>query len=207
MSNAVASTGITVKRAPIANILTSSVANPSIITTATPHGLVSTDPITIVGHVGSTPAINGARVATVIDATHFSIPVNVTVAGAGGSFSRDAFTTVGEVTNVDPGGISRNKIETSTHNDGSESHTLGIIRQDDPTFTINYVGSDATHAILIADIAGNVKARWQIAYPSGTTRTGDARVQRFKFLPAPVDGVQGADLALTWAGPVTEFAA
>jgi hypothetical protein len=33
-----------------------------------------------------------------------------------------------------------------------------------------------------------------------------ARVQRFKFLGAPVDGVQGAELAITWAGAVTEAA-
>lgn len=118
--------------------------------------------------------------------------------------SPTVFTVIGEVTNVDPGGISRNKIETSTHNDGSESHVLGITRQDDPTFTINYVGGDATHASLLADVAGNVKNQWQIRYPSGVKRTGPARVSRFKFLGAPVDGVQGAELALTWSAAVTE---
>lgn len=120
--------------------------------------------------------------------------------------SPTAFVTVGELTNVDPGGMSRNKIETSTHNEGTESHVLGILRQADPTFHINYVGSDQTHVDVIADIAGNVKNAWQFLYPSGVSRTGMAYVQNFKFDPAPVDGVQGATLGLVWSGPVTEDA-
>jgi hypothetical protein len=39
------------------------------------------------------------------------------------------FTTVAELTSVTPPGKSRNKIETTTHNDGSESFVLGIMRQ------------------------------------------------------------------------------
>lgn len=115
-----------------------------------------------------------------------------------------AFVTVGEITEIDPGSISRNKIETSTHNDGSESHLLGILRQADPTFKINYVASDATHILLLSDLANNVKNAWQILFPSLKTRTGFAYVQMFKFDVAPVDGKQGASLAITWAGVVTE---
>jgi len=112
--------------------------------------------------------------------------------------------TVGELTELDPGGMSRNKIETSTHNDGSESHVLGILRQADPTLKINYVAADATHILILSDIANNVKNAWQILFLSGKTRTGFAYVQQFKFDPAPVDAKQGATLAITWAGVVTE---
>lgn len=115
-----------------------------------------------------------------------------------------SFVTVGEITSVNPQGKSRNKIETSTHNDGSESHILGILRQPDPTFHINYVGSDTTHQAIIADIDGNIPNTWRIEFPSGVKRTGNARVQQFLFDDAPVDGVQGASVALTWAGPVTD---
>lgn len=114
------------------------------------------------------------------------------------------YVTIGEITEIDPGGMSRNKIETSTHNDGSESHVLGILRQQDPTFKINYVSTDATHVSILADIAANTKNSWQILFPSGKTRAGYAYVQMFKFDPAPVDGKQGASLAITWAGAVTE---
>jgi hypothetical protein len=115
-----------------------------------------------------------------------------------------AFVTVAEITEIDPGGMSRNKIETSTHNDGSESHVLGILRQSDPSLKINYVAAEATHIAILADIANNVKNAWRIQFPSGKTRTGDAYVQAFKFDPAPVDGKQGASLTLTWAGAVVE---
>jgi hypothetical protein len=118
--------------------------------------------------------------------------------------SPTAFTTIGEITEIDPGGMSRNKIETSTHNDGSESHVLGILRQSDPTFKINYVAGDATHIAILADIVNNTKNQWQILFPSGKVRTGQAYVQQFKFDNAPVDGKQGATLAITWAGVVTE---
>lgn len=114
------------------------------------------------------------------------------------------FTTVGEITEVDPGGMSRNKIETSTHNEGTESHVLGILRQADPSMKINYVESNATHIDIVADIVDNVKNRWKFLFKSGKTREGDAYVQQFKFDAAPVDGKQGAALTLVWAGPVDE---
>jgi len=120
--------------------------------------------------------------------------------------SPTVFTTVGEITNVGPGGMSRNKIETSSHNEGTESHVLGILRKSDPTFRINYVGSDATHVAVLADLAGNTKNQWQIAFPSGVKRTGPARVQAFMYAEATVDGLQSADVTLTWAGVVVEEA-
>jgi hypothetical protein len=115
-----------------------------------------------------------------------------------------AFVTIGEITELDPGGMSRNKIETSTHNDGSESHVLGLLRQSDPSFKINYVAGDATHVLILSDIANNVKNAWQILFPSGKSRTGFGYVQMFKFDVAPVDGKQGAAIAITWASTVTE---
>lgn len=61
-------------------------ANPSVITTATPHGLSSGMTVVISGS-NSTPSINGSRVVTVISATTFSVAVNVTVAGTAGSIA------------------------------------------------------------------------------------------------------------------------
>jgi hypothetical protein len=211
MSNAVTSTGILVKRGPIPPLgsvaITSNSINAvaTVVTTTAPHGLASGDEVTIAGNSGSTPAINGARTVTVIDSTHFSIPVVTTVGGTGGT-AQPVFQTVGELTEVTPGGMNRNKIDTTTHNDGSESHVLGILRQTDPGMKINYVGSDFTHIAIIADIQNNVKNNWKILFPSGVSRTGQAYVQQFAYDSAPVDGKQGATLTLTWAGVVTEDA-
>jgi len=66
-------------------IVSSSVASPSVITTATPHGLTTGDKVLIAGHAGSTPSINAEHVATVVTTTTFTIPVNVTVGGTGGT--------------------------------------------------------------------------------------------------------------------------
>lgn len=67
-------------------ITSNTAANPSVVTTPVPHGLTSGDIILISGVSTSSPTINGERVVTVISTTTFSVPVNVTVSGTGGSF-------------------------------------------------------------------------------------------------------------------------
>lgn len=115
-----------------------------------------------------------------------------------------AYVTIAEITDVDPGGMSRNKIPTSTHNDGSESNVLGILRQADPGFKVNYIAADGTHITLVSDIVNNVKNYWRFLFPSSKVRYGPAYIQMFKFDPCPVDAKQGASLAITWAGIVSE---
>lgn len=67
-------------------IATSSVASPSVITTTAPHGLSGgTAYVTISGHSGSTPAIDGDWLATITGASTFTIPVEVSSGGTGGS--------------------------------------------------------------------------------------------------------------------------
>lgn len=209
MSQAVSTTGILVRRKALATppasvaVASSSVANPTVITTSAPHLLNTGDTTTIAGHTGSTPTVNGLRTVTVLTPTTFTIPVNVTVGGTGGT-SVAEYQVIAEITNVSPGGKARNKIETSNHNEGRESHVLGILRQKDPGLNINLIGGDASHAAINGDIDNNLKNSWQFAFPSGITRTGDARVQAFDLDDAPVDGKQGAKVTLAWAGPVTE---
>ena len=66
-------------------ITSSSVANPTVIT-ATAHGLATGNKIIIRDHSGSTPSINGTiYTVTVTGANTFTIPVNVTVGGTGGT--------------------------------------------------------------------------------------------------------------------------
>lgn len=67
-------------------IVGNTVANPTVVTTLTPHGLTTGAAITIAGNTGSSPVINGAQTATVISPTSFSVAVNNTVAGTGGTW-------------------------------------------------------------------------------------------------------------------------
>lgn len=77
-------------------ITSSSVANPSVITTGAAHGYETGDVVTIAGHSGSTPDINGSHTVTVIDPTSFSIPVNVTTGGTGGTVIRTSGRAVAD---------------------------------------------------------------------------------------------------------------
>jgi hypothetical protein len=77
-------------------ITSNSIANPSVVTTPVPHGLVTGQVVLVSGVATSSPTINGQQTVTVIDPTHFSVPVNVTIAGTGGSFV-DASTPNGGV--------------------------------------------------------------------------------------------------------------
>jgi hypothetical protein len=68
-----------------AQIESSSVANPTVITTAEPHGFTDGQVVIIGAHAGSTPSLNGTHVATVTGPSTFTVPVNVTVGGTGGT--------------------------------------------------------------------------------------------------------------------------
>ena len=114
-----------------------------------------------------------------------------------------AFATIAELVGVTPPSRSRNKIETSTHNDGTESNVLGIIRQGDMPFRINWLpGTEATHDILDSDFNNNTKAMWRVLFPSGTTITAQGRVSNFSPVDAPPDAAQQAEITIVWASPL-----
>lgn len=204
MSEAVAATGIIVARgaaaAPV-TITAISAANPAVVTTSAPHGLATGDR-TVLSGANAVPDVNKVWNATNLTAATFSIPITVTGAGSAGSSAKLSFTDIGEITSVTPPGFSRNKLESTTHNDGAESYVLGILRQRDVAFRINYVADNPTHEDIVADIMNNVKNYWMVLFPSGVEFIGPARIQRFEFADAPTDAIQQADCALTWAGPI-----
>jgi hypothetical protein len=67
-------------------ITSNSIANPTVVTTTVAHGLTTGHVILISGVATSDPTINGEQTVTVISTTTFSVPVNVTTGGTGGSF-------------------------------------------------------------------------------------------------------------------------
>jgi predicted transcriptional regulator len=78
---------------PSVAITSTSIANPSNVLSAA-HSFVTGDTVTIAGHTGSTPAVDGERVATVVNGTNFTIPINVTGGGTGGT-ARLSATSLG----------------------------------------------------------------------------------------------------------------
>ncbi len=67
-------------------ITSNSIANPTVVTTPVPHGLTTGQVILIAGVATSSPTINGQQTVTVTGTTTFTVPVNVTIAGTGGTF-------------------------------------------------------------------------------------------------------------------------
>lgn len=107
---------------PITNI---SIANPTVVTTSVPHGLVSGDKVVIAGS-NSTPSINGQQTATVLTATTFTVPVNVTVAGNTGTLVR---------ANSDNGGAAYLEVSALTLGGGTNWAPLVLHSVDNVTFT------------------------------------------------------------------------
>ncbi len=75
---------------PITSI---SIANPTVVTTLTAHGLTTGNQITLY-QTNSTPTVNGIHTVTVVSPTTFSIPVNVTGAGSAGYLVPTAAPTI-----------------------------------------------------------------------------------------------------------------
>lgn len=73
-------------RAVAIPITSASVANPTVITTPVPHGLVSGDKVVISGMTGETPTVSGEYTVTVTGTMTFTVPLNVTIGGTGGQF-------------------------------------------------------------------------------------------------------------------------
>lgn len=68
--------------------------NPAVITTAVPHGLTTGNYVRIDGS-NSSPSVNGAlQSVTVVSATQFSLPYNVTSAGTAGTVTGEDFSEI-----------------------------------------------------------------------------------------------------------------
>lgn len=141
-----------------ATIVSSSVANPSVITTTAPHLFLSGDAVTITGHAGATPALNASTyIVTYLSPTTFSIPVNVTVGGTGGTARRVSSR----------GG--RLYLQTTTKQ--GTSPTLDIVVEDSYD-GITYVTIDTVPQIsdvgtVMRTIAGNIREYAKISWTLG----------------------------------------
>lgn len=69
-------------------IVANTLANPTVVQTAAPHNLKTGDTIFFTASTTSNPLLTATpqQVVTVIDATHFSVPVNCTTAGTAGAY-------------------------------------------------------------------------------------------------------------------------
>ena len=69
------------------SITSNTLANPTVVTTPVAHGLVTGQSILIAGNITSVPSINGVQVVTVASPTTFTVPVNCSTGGTGGTWT------------------------------------------------------------------------------------------------------------------------
>jgi LmbE family N-acetylglucosaminyl deacetylase len=173
-----------------AAITANTAANPTIVTTAAAHGLTTGDTIGISGS-NSTPTINGMHSVTFTDATHFTIPVNVTGAGTAGTvFTYPANPKVQSIV---------------LHGD----YTLGRYVHKDEVFWADSPLSDWQLPVTAANIAPK-------AAVFGSTHNSDNQQLFVKAVDGFIDGspgdftrewatdgqAAGATLKLHWSSPV-----
>lgn len=155
-------------QAAAVTIATSSIANPTVITTSGAHGLTTGDTVLIAGHSGSTPDINGSHVVTVTAPTTFTIAVNVTADGTGGTAtrtnSRDGGVAFMHVTDLDLDGYDGLQVTMRDSADNSTFADLGAFAE---------VTDDRGAEVLT--ITGNVDRYVAVEWAftgSGTAPTG-----------------------------------
>lgn len=156
-------------------ITSSSIANPTVITCSANHPFANGDVVNIQGHTGSTPAISGSYTISNVTATTFTIPVNATVGGSGGTV-----------------GIAFPARDADGNIDGEEVY-LGVevsatVGAGTPTLTANYTNSlgvgNRSGVNQIATVATSIQGTF---YPIGLA-AGDVGVQT----------VQSLTLSATW---------
>jgi hypothetical protein len=183
-------------------ISTSSVAFPTVITTATPHGLATGNKVVIRNHAGSTPSINGiSYTVTVTGASTFTIPVNVTVAGTGG--------TIG----IFPSGIKHIETLSGYLFVGTTAGRIYNCDFNDPTNwqPTSYITAQMTNDKLVGLARQNnylvalKEKTTQFFYISGTSITGatplaNAEQAINQIGCAAVDSIQSLEDELYWIG-------
>jgi len=155
-------------------ITSSSVANPTVITTSANHPFANGDVVNIQGHTGSTPAVSGSYTISNVTAASFTVPVNVTTGGTGGTVglalpARDA-----------NGAIAGEQVYLGV--EASANVGAGV-----PTLTVAYtntVGAAKTATNIIATVASPIAGAF---HPIGLA-AGDTGVQT----------IQSLTLSATW---------
>lgn len=163
----------------ITAITSSSVANPTVITTATAHGLTTGDKVQIDGHTGSTPAISGVYTVTVTAGTTFTIPVNVSVGGTGGTVTKKSSHMIGFRKDDAQTGVvavvANNSVETTLASvltqDEDQYHTLDFRWLGQSNRCLFYVDDFETSTPMTT--FGNVP-RTGLLLPSIAYMTGEA---------------------------------
>ena len=115
------------------------------------------------------------------------------------------YTTIAELRDITPPPLTRNGIETTSHNELEESFVVGIRRKGELTFTIGFVGTIPTHDHLTGltkSWLDGAKDSWKIIFPDGSIWIFDGFVTG--IAPSnPLDDGQTADITIRPTGTMS----
>ena len=112
-------------------------------------------------------------------------------------------TEIAELKDITPPPLSRNPIDTTTHNSTDDSFVVGIRRKGELTFMVNFIPSiepsqDSATGLIKAWNDGS-KDRYNILYPDGSDWMFSGFVSNIAPT-APVDGVLEANISIRPSG-------
>ncbi len=159
-------------------ITSSSVANPTVITTSANHPFANGDVVNIQGHTGSTPAVSGSYTISNVTATSFTVPVNVTGGGTGGTVG------LAQPARDMNGAIAGEGVFLGVEVSGAAGAAA-------PTLTISYTNSAGTGAKTGTNIVATANSPTQgTFYPIGLA-AGDTGVQTVQSLTLSASWISG----------------
>jgi len=112
------------------------------------------------------------------------------------------FTNFAELRNLTPPALSRNELETTTHNEQDDTYLVGIRRHGTVTATCNFVPSGATHNHTTGAQKwwyDGDRRIWRIRYPDGSAWIFSGFVSNIGP-QADVDSVLTFDLSIRPTG-------
>lgn len=112
------------------------------------------------------------------------------------------FTTIGELGDITPPGLSRNEFDATTQQEDIDSYVLGVLRRGAFSVNVNFIPGNATHDHLTGlqqALIDNEMCGWKFIFPDSTVWIASGQVQQ--FVPhAPVDGKLSADVTIRFSG-------
>jgi len=122
---------------------------------------------------------------------------------AHGTIIRRNGTDIAELRDITPPPLTRNPIETTTHNSDDDSYVVGIRRKGELQFMLNFLPSgEATHNALgglLTAWADGTKDLYEIEFPDGAIWLFSGFVTNIAPT-APVDGALEASVSIRPSG-------
>ena len=126
-----------------------------------------------------------------------------------GSPTTETFTDIAEITSISPPSLSKDTIETTTHNsvDRYKEFISGLRDAGEVSLDINYDPADATHNLLtglLGEYEKDAPSNYKIIFPdSGTTTWSFAGILTSFEASAPIDDKLTASITIKISGKPT----